>query len=50
MLKRKLGREVSITTSTDESLIGGVVIKAGDTIIDGSMKSQLESLALNLGR
>ena len=50
MLKRKLGREVSITTSTDESLSGGVVIKAGDTIIDGSMKSQLESLALNLGR
>jgi len=50
MLKSKLGRDVSITTSTDESLIGGVVIKAGDTIIDGSMKSQLESLALTLGR
>jgi F-type H+-transporting ATPase subunit delta len=49
-LKRKLGRDVSITTSTDESLIGGVVIKAGDTIIDGSMKSQLESLAITLGR
>ncbi len=50
MLKSKLGRDISITTSTDESLIGGVVIKAGDTIIDGSMKSQLESLALSLGR
>ena len=49
-LKRKLGRDVSITTSTDESLIGGVVIKAGDTIIDGSMKSQLESLAISLSR
>jgi len=49
-LKSKLGRDVSITTSTDESLIGGVVIKAGDTIIDGSMKSQLKSLALTLGR
>lgn len=49
-LKSKLGRDVSITTSTDESLIGGVVIKAGDTIIDGSMKSQLESLAITLGR
>ena len=48
MLKSKLGRDVSITTSTDESLIGGVVIKAGDTIIDGSMKSQLESLAITL--
>ena len=50
MLKSKLGRDVSITTSTDESLIGGVVIKAGDTIIDGSMKSQLESLAISLSR
>jgi F-type H+-transporting ATPase subunit delta len=49
-LKSKLGRDVSITTSTDESLIGGVVIKAGDTIIDGSMKYQLELLAQTLGR
>jgi len=49
-LKAKLGREVTITTTIDESLIGGVIIKAGDTIIDGSMKSQLESLALTLSR
>ncbi len=49
-LKNKLGREVSLTTATDVSLIGGVVIKAGDTIIDGSMKSRLESLALSLSR
>jgi len=49
-LKSKLGRDVSITTKTDESLIGGVIIKAGDTIIDGSMKSQLESLAISLNR
>jgi F-type H+-transporting ATPase subunit delta len=50
MLKKKLGREVTLTTSIDESLIGGVLIKAGDTIIDGSMKSSLESLALTLSR
>jgi F-type H+-transporting ATPase subunit delta len=49
-LKTKLGREITLTTSTDESLIGGVVIKAGDTIIDGSMKSRLELLALSLSR
>ncbi len=49
-LKSKLGRDVSITTRTDPSLIGGVVIKAGDIIIDGSMKSQLDSLAITLGR
>ncbi len=49
-LKNKLGCDITLTTSVDESLIGGVVIKAGDTIIDASMKSQLDSLALSLGR
>lgn len=50
ILKNKLGCEITLTTSIDESLIGGVIIKAGDTIIDASMKSQLESLALSLAR
>ncbi len=49
-LKNKLGCDVTLTTTVDESLIGGVIIKAGDTIIDASMKSQLDSLALSLGR
>jgi F-type H+-transporting ATPase subunit delta len=49
-LKNKLGCDVTLTTTIDESLIGGVVIKAGDTIIDASMKSQLDSLALSLAR
>ncbi len=49
-LKNKLGCEVTLTTTIDESLIGGVIIKAGDTIIDASMKSQLDSLALSLAR
>ena len=49
-LKNKLGCDITLTTAIDESLIGGVIIKAGDTIIDASMKSQLDSLALSLGR
>lgn len=49
-LKNKLGCEITLTTTIDKSLIGGVIIKAGDTIIDASMKSQLDSLALSLGR
>ncbi len=49
-LKNKLGCDITLTTTVDESLIGGVIIKAGDTIIDASMKSQLDSLALSLGR
>ena len=49
-LKNKLGSDVTLTTTIDESLIGGVIIKAGDIIIDASMKSQLDSLALSLAR
>jgi len=31
--------------STDASLIGGAVIRAGDLVIDGSVKARLEKLA-----
>ena len=48
-LKRKLGRDVQITSEKDPSLIAGVRIQAGDLVIDGSFKSQLEKLATELG-
>jgi len=48
-LKKKFNREISISNNTDESLIGGVRIKAGDTVIDGSIKGQLAKLANELG-
>ncbi|MEM1175324.1 MAG: F0F1 ATP synthase subunit delta [Pseudomonadota bacterium] len=44
-LKARLGRDVSIETKVDESLIGGAVITAGDVVIDGSTRSRLEGLA-----
>lgn len=48
-LAQRLNREISITTSVDRSLIGGVVIHAGDTVIDGSLRGRLAKLerALN---
>lgn len=49
-LKNKTGRNVTITATTDASLLGGVIIKAGDTIIDGSMKARLAALASTLSR
>lgn len=45
MLKQKLQREVSVETAIDESLVGGVLIKAGDVVIDGSIKGRLAKLA-----
>ncbi len=43
-LKKKLGRDVTLTTKTDKSLLGGVIIRAGDMVIDGSVKTQLEKI------
>ena len=44
-LRERLGREVSIETEIDENLIGGAVIRAGDVVIDGSLRARLEGLA-----
>jgi F-type H+-transporting ATPase subunit delta len=47
-MKRRLNRDVSFTTNIDKSLIGGVVIRAGDMVIDASIRGQIESLASEL--
>ena len=44
-LKERLGRTVQLETAIDESLIGGAVIRAGDVVIDGSLRSRLEGLS-----
>lgn len=47
-LKERLGQEVRVTTSVDESLLGGVLVRAGDTVIDGSVRGRLNRLAEQL--
>lgn len=47
-LKARLGREVSLTCTVDESLMGGAIIKAGDMVIDGSVSGQLNKLSVEL--
>lgn len=47
-LKKRLGREVKVTTKVDANLIGGAVIRAGDVVIDGSLRARLEGLATAL--
>ena len=44
-LKSKLQRDVQVSTAVDRSLIGGVVVRAGDIVIDGSVKGRLAKLA-----
>jgi F-type H+-transporting ATPase subunit delta len=44
-LNSKLARKVNIQTVVDQHLLAGVIIKAGDLVIDGSMRGRLEKLA-----
>ena len=44
----QFGDDAEITTSLDETLIGGVVLRAGNTILDGSVKKQLSKMKSNI--
>lgn len=44
-LNRKLQREISLTTTVDKSLLGGVIVRTEDTVIDYSVRGKLEKLA-----
>jgi len=47
-LSNKLQRKVNMQVSLDKSLLGGAVIRAGDTVIDGSIRGRLTKLAESL--
>lgn len=44
-LSAKLDREVNLSTTVDKTLLGGALVRAGDTVIDGSVKGRLTKLA-----
>lgn len=43
-LSKFTGKKVEIETSEDPDLVGGVVVKIGDTVMDGSVKGYLAAL------
>ena len=45
VLSARLGREVRLHAAEDATLIGGVVIRAGDLVIDGSVRGKIAKLA-----
>jgi F-type H+-transporting ATPase subunit delta len=47
-LEKNLGKKIRLSSQEDADLIGGVVIRAGDKVIDGSVRGQLERLAKRL--
>ncbi len=44
-LKTRLAREIRLRASVDQDLIGGAVIRAGDQVIDHSIRGKLDKLA-----
>jgi len=49
-LARLTAKEVKIEVKEDESLIGGLVVRIGDLVLDGSVKAQIEGLKESLKR
>lgn len=47
-LRSRLGREIELTCSTDPGLLGGAIIRAGDLVIDGSVRGKLQRLGTAL--
>lgn len=47
-LSRATGKRVEVRTVVDPSVIGGLVARIGDTVIDGSVRGRLDSLRDNL--
>lgn len=48
-IKAKLNRDVKIHSEINKDLIGGIVIRAGDLVIDDSVRTKLHRLAEAMG-
>ena len=49
-LSKKTGKDIVLDIKTDPALIGGVVTKIGDLVLDGSIKTQLLNMRESLKR
>lgn len=48
-LEKLTGREVDMVLLEDRSLLGGVVVRVGDTLYDGSVRTELNNIRNLLG-
>jgi len=49
-LSRATGKDVEVKTVVDPSIVGGIVAKVGDIVIDGSLSSRMQELRETLNR
>lgn len=47
-LERRFGRAVALESKVDPRLLGGIVVRVGDLVIDGSVRGRVERLAAQL--
>jgi F-type H+-transporting ATPase subunit delta len=45
-LKARVGRDVAVEAKVDPAILGGLVVKIGSQMIDSSIRTRLNSLAL----
>lgn len=43
-LEKKTGKKIKLEVNIDRAIIGGGIIKIGDTVIDGSIKKELDNI------
>ncbi|MCX7086350.1 MAG: F0F1 ATP synthase subunit delta [Methylococcales bacterium] len=43
-LEKTLGKKIHMNVSVDKTLIGGVLVRAGDRVIDGTIKGRLQHM------
>ena len=43
-ISKRIGKKVDVNTEKDIDLIGGVIIRAGDSVIDASLRGRLKEL------
>ena len=49
-LRERFGTDIEMETGVDSDLIGGLVVRAGDKVIDASVRGRLEQLGRHLVR
>ncbi len=49
-LGERLGGRVTLDCQIDDTLLGGAIVRAGDLVIDGSVRGRLDKLAQQLSR
>lgn len=49
-LRRRVGRHIRLEQTVDPDLLGGLVVRVGDLVLDGSLRMRLERVRIDLAR